>query len=87
MEYTNCPFCHKGVPEYTLKNGRCMLCDIEIHRLGQSIIPFIGAEGYCQYCYKKLRPIGSARKNGANHDDWEDRKYHKKCNKDIIKNQ
>ena len=36
--------------------------------------------GYCHYCYKKLVPIGTARANGKKaHDDWQGRKYHKKC--------
>lgn len=33
----------------------------------------------CVYCDKNLRPIGNARKNGKLHNDWESRKYHKKC--------
>jgi len=35
--------------------------------------------GYCHECFGKLVPIGSARDGGAPHDDWPDRKYHKKC--------
>ena len=39
---------------------------------------------YCQYenCLRRdraLAAIGSRRKNGSNHSDWLDRKYHKKC--------
>ncbi len=33
----------------------------------------------CYMCYKKLVPIGNSRKNGKSHNDWEDRKLHKKC--------
>lgn len=34
----------------------------------------------CQYCKKKLVPIGKARKKGKRtHNDWDTRKYHKKC--------
>jgi len=34
----------------------------------------------CVLCKKTLVPIGNARKSGkATHDDWETRKYHKKC--------
>ena len=34
----------------------------------------------CTFCDKPIRqPIGNARKNGRNHDDWEDRTMHKKC--------
>lgn len=36
--------------------------------------------GYCHKCFKKLVPIGRSRKNGKHtHDDWNNRKYHKKC--------
>jgi hypothetical protein len=35
--------------------------------------------GYCLYCERKLVPIGTSRENGKSHDDWADRKYHKKC--------
>lgn len=37
----------------------------------------------CLRCKRKLVPIGSARKNGANHKDWNTRKYHKGCYKII----
>lgn len=33
----------------------------------------------CEFCNKKLVSIGHKRKNGKNHADWADRKYHKKC--------
>ena len=34
----------------------------------------------CTFCDKPIRqPIGNERKNGRNHDDWEDRTMHKKC--------
>ena len=33
----------------------------------------------CRLCGKPLVKIGNARKNGANHIDWNSRKYHKKC--------
>ena len=34
----------------------------------------------CTFCDKPIRqPIRNARKNGRNHDDWEDRTTHKKC--------
>jgi hypothetical protein len=33
----------------------------------------------CEFCNKKLVPIGKARKNGKFHNDWYSRKYHKKC--------
>lgn len=36
----------------------------------------------CLRCNKKLVPIGNARINGKDHNDWNNRKYHKKCWKD-----
>ena len=34
----------------------------------------------CQHCGKPLRAIGTARKGGVqHHDDWANRKNHKKC--------
>lgn len=33
----------------------------------------------CEHCGKKLVAIGNRRKNGKSHDDWDSRKYHKKC--------
>lgn len=33
----------------------------------------------CEFCNKKIVPIGNSRKNGKNHSDWYNRKYHKKC--------
>ncbi len=39
---------------------------------------------YCLLCNKVLVPIGSKRANGkATHTDWECRKYHKKCFKEL----
>ena len=31
---------------------------------------------YCLACGKVMPPIGMARKQGAKHLDWPDRKYH-----------
>ena len=33
----------------------------------------------CHCCGGKLVPIGDARANGACHEDWPSRRYHKKC--------
>ena len=33
----------------------------------------------CEKCGKPLRAIGTARKNGKNHPDWDSRNLHKKC--------
>jgi len=41
----------------------------------------------CEYCKKKIVVIGDRRKNGKSQIyDWNNRKYHKKCYKLIIKN-
>ena len=37
----------------------------------------------CIKCLRKLVPIGHARDNGKNHNDWNDRQLHKKCFKEI----
>lgn len=33
----------------------------------------------CEMCKKSLVPIGTSRKGGKCHNDWSDRKLHKKC--------
>lgn len=40
----------------------------------------------CQYCNSKLVPIGTSRRNGKGHDDWDTRSLHKKCFKKIHQN-
>lgn len=37
------------------------------------------ARGICRACFKPLVPIGSSRRNGKFHDDWEGRTLHKQC--------
>ena len=42
----------------------------------------------CEYCNKPLKKIGNNRKNGKhftanNGNDWNERKYHKKCYKEV----
>lgn len=34
---------------------------------------------FCNYCMKKLVPVGNKRKNGKAITDWETRRMHKKC--------
>lgn len=42
-------------------------------------------ENNCIRCNKKLVPIADKRKNGTTrHNDWNSRKYHKKCYLEII---
>ena len=38
----------------------------------------------CLHCGIKMQVIGSSRANGAYHDDWESRMFHKKCFKNLI---
>ena len=33
----------------------------------------------CFECFRPLVPVGTARANGAWHDDWETRRFHKRC--------
>ena len=33
----------------------------------------------CLECFRPLVPIGTSRANGAWHNDWESRRYHKRC--------
>ncbi len=40
----------------------------------------------CLKCHKPLKSIGTSRKNGKPHADWDTREYHKCCWK-IIKEQ
>ena len=37
----------------------------------------------CEYCDGPLVKIGKARANGKDHIDWESRRYHKKCFKEL----
>ena len=39
-------------------------------------------KGYCEWCGGILVAVGSARANGADHDDWTTRKLHKRCYKE-----
>lgn len=40
----------------------------------------------CFYCLTTLRSIGWKRSNGKDHDDWKERKLHKKCWKYLLTN-
>lgn len=39
----------------------------------------------CLYCGITMPPIGSSRINGADHNDWSSRMFHKKCYKELLK--
>lgn len=92
-----CPLCTHHVPQWLLdcKGGHCSSCDFTLF-LGKSPIKTscpghpdycscVLPEGYCHRCCKKLVPIGTSRENGADHSDWPTRKYHKKCWKELKK--
>ena len=38
-----------------------------------------GKRPLCLMCLRPLQPIGRARSNGRDHDDWDSRELHKKC--------
>ena len=71
-----CADCHGTVPKYICETykGHCMSCDIARWSGWKG-------PGFCYYCHStgRLPPIGNARANGALHDDWDSRLYHKKC--------
>jgi hypothetical protein len=58
--------------------GECMNCAIYTFSHGKK-----WRLGDCYYCGKKLVPIGDRRENGADHNDWDSRKYHKICWRDF----
>lgn len=71
-----CPTCEKPIPKWVMQcnGGECMGCAIYsfAHQKRWEL-------GDCFYCGKRLVRIGSRRENGANHRDWDSRKYHKSC--------
>ena len=44
------------------------------------------AEGarLCLECFRPLVPVGSSRRNGAWHNDWDGRRFHKRCWSQIV---
>jgi hypothetical protein len=46
----------------------------EVHEFAKNYLADL-----CWHCAGKLKPVGSSRKNGAAHDDWNDRYLHKRC--------
>ena len=44
------------------------------------------AEGarLCLECFRPLVPVGSSRRNGAWHNDWTTRRFHKRCWSQIV---
>jgi hypothetical protein len=50
----------------------------------QEVRNYLKNNKICLHCGIKMPVIGSNRTNGADHDDWETRMFHKKCFKEII---
>ena len=40
---------------------------------------FVKNERLCFECFRPLVPVGTSRADGAWHDDWETRRFHKRC--------
>ena len=59
-------------------DGHCTNCSIQVYAWSSKKLKY-HTPGYCWYCIKKLVPIGLNRNNGRNHNDWDNRHYHKKC--------
>jgi hypothetical protein len=45
---------------------------------------FVDEANLCWHCCKRLVPIGDARANGKRHSDWDGRKLHKRCWKELL---
>ena len=56
--------------EYVL---RCQFSTVRAAR------EFVKNERLCFECFRPLVPVGTARANGAWHDDWGTRRFHKRC--------
>lgn len=52
----------------------------------QEVRKYLVDSKLCLYCGYKMPVIGSKIINGADHDDWETRMFHKKCFKEILIN-
>jgi len=80
-----CSCCEEFYPQWILDlhGGHCIECErhnssgiidctIKLKRLR-------ALQGVCLACGNRLVPVGRSRTNGKDHDDWNDREYHKKC--------
>lgn len=57
--------------------------DISENKIENKVIKVVKVKNCCLACNRVLVPIGRKRLNGTiTHDDWKDRKYHKKCFKE-----
>jgi hypothetical protein len=46
---------------------------------------YIRSKKLCLSCSKYMPPVGASRENGAGHDDWKDRAFHKQCYRQLCK--
>jgi len=99
IELDKCNNCGDCTPRELLemKEGLCLNCHIgqwanDLKKFknrtcfGTNNCHCSPQQGHCLLCKNKLVSIGSRRVNGAYHDDWDSRKYHKKCWKQIKNN-
>ena len=97
LELDKCNNCGECTPYEILqmKNGLCINChinqwagDVKMFKnkkcFGTGYCECLPQPNHCHLCKNKLVKIGSSRFNGAYHDDWDSRKYHKKCWKQKI---
>lgn len=77
------PACDKPKQECWLEHGYCMWCRIFINANGYSIVDKINNPLYCQLCFKSLLGIGTSLQNNADLPDWQGRKYHQLCWKQL----
>lgn len=94
-----CPLCTNHAYQWMLDihSNRCNHCDFQIFigNLPKKVLcndwNSVGCgcklpPGYCVKCCTKLRPIANRRANGViHHKDWNSRKFHKNCWKQMKK--
>lgn len=81
-----CAICADDTPRAKLdRRGYCPKC-VELIASAQATgeeeraaVGLVRGGHHCHYCWRRLVPIGSARKNGKAHEDWESRRMHKGC--------
>lgn len=60
-------------------HGTCLNCAVILFSHGKHAQDRINEKGFCQNCFGAIVPFGNARANGKDHDDWPNRRFHKKC--------
>lgn len=59
----------------------CRKCRLKIKNKSYSDI--INNKRFCKHCDGVLVKVGYDRLNGKDHEDWNEREYHKKCWKEL----